>query len=216
MMTEWGCGSSAPRTGFTLLGLHPQLFPFGGAEGLQRPALCAGERFHEAKTALELAVGPAQGSFGIHTQVAPPVRQGEQQIAELFLHVLAVRAACGASHGLVGLGELFGHLLAHLWSAFPVETNTRCASPQFRRSCQCREGSGHIRERTCIRALAALGSLGPLARLELLPGSRLLLGTGDAGAGKHMRVTPNQLVVNRSSDGGEVEPAALLGHACVE
>src|SRR6185312_4018228 len=136
MMTEWGRDSSALRSGFTLLGLHPQLFPFGGAEGFQRPALGAGERLHDAETAFELAVCPAQGFFGIHAQVAAPVRQGEQKIAELFLHVLRVarRGAAGghmlrvplraAAHRLVSFGELLGDILAHLWSALPVETNT--------------------------------------------------------------------------------------------
>ncbi len=141
--------------------------------------------------------------------MAAPVHEGEQQIAHLFGHVRGVGRR-GTGQRVIDLGELLNDLVARLRCALPVETNTRRTPADLRSPAEGGQRPWNVRQDAPVRRLR------PLLRLQVLPAASLLLRARDAGAGENVRMPADELVVDRSCDGGEVEPAPLLGHARVE
>src|SRR6185312_7793407 len=192
------------------LDLAPERIPLGGGERWQCEPALAREPLHCREAALEFRVRGAQCPFCIDPQVPRPVRDREEQIAEL-LNGMGMPASC------VELSQLLEHLLAHVGRGGPVESHAAGAFAELLRAPQRGQRPRHIGEYAGLKRAAALGGCRPLVGLVLFPApvERGRIGR-QALLRKNVWMPPSELLCNRASDIRESEPAPLLGEASVE
>jgi len=175
----------------------PQGVLFFGRGGLDGAAVGFQALFHVAESPAETIGGFAQGVLGIEIELARQVRDGEQQVAQLVGHGLAVSACAG----VVEFSQLFLHLVAHARSVGPVEAHR---AGLLARAHGAYQGRGAARN-AVEGALLAL--LGLFRGLELGPAGEGLFGIVRLHVAEHVRVPADELAHDSVDDLVDAEGA---------
>src|SRR6185295_5322742 len=94
------------------LDLVPQGIPAGGIERGEFERALPRQLFHRAEAPFEFCVCEAQRFLGIDLEMSRPIRNREQQVADL-LRATRVRIHRARHRHRVGLGQLFFYLCTH-------------------------------------------------------------------------------------------------------
>src|SRR5579863_10080233 len=138
--------------------------------------------------------------------MARPIRDGEQQIADLLRHLLVFASRDSG----VGFGQFLIDLAAHAARRRPVKADPTRTAAELGSARQRRQRARYIRQYALHSGLRAL------ARLLRLPRYVQLRYLQRLGLEEDVRMAPDQLVADAARHRGEIETTGLLRHACVE
>jgi len=162
--------------------------------------------FNVAETLHEFPVGALQGRLGIDPSVPGHVREREQEIAHLLLHLGAAAAAERDSQLL----ELLADFLEDAVGLVPVKTDTRGLGRDAQGLEKRGQSAGYRSEHRGIALIAAL------LDLDLLPLLQHLGRRRQASLAEDVRVPPHDLVADGAHHGLKIEVACLLRDSGLE